>query len=88
MRSAQKSSSGAPVYSRFVNRPLGRVFAALAYSWGLMPNQVTGVSAVFTFSGVVAIAVLPVAPWTGIVVALLLVIGYALDSADERSAND
>jgi phosphatidylglycerophosphate synthase len=86
LRSAQKSSSGAPIYSRFVNRPLGRVFAALAYSAGLTPNQVTAVSAVFTFSGIVAIAVLPAVPATGVVVSLLLVIGYALDSADGQVA--
>ena len=36
---AQKSNHNAPAYSRWVNRPLGRVFAATAYRLGITPNQ-------------------------------------------------
>jgi len=86
LRVAQKSSKGAPAYSLYVNRPLGRVFAAAAYQVGLTPNQVTYVSATFTFAGIAALAALPVTWWTGLVVGLLLVIGYALDSADGQLA--
>ena len=31
LRHVQKSSKGAPPYSLFINRPLGRVIAAAAY---------------------------------------------------------
>ena len=56
LASAQKSSKGAPAYSRFVNRPAGRLFAALAYRLGLTPDAVTGVSACVTFTGIVVVA--------------------------------
>lgn len=69
-----------------MNRPLGRVFAAFAHTVGLTPNQVTAVSAVFTFAGIVLLAVVPPAIWLGIVVWLLLAIGYAWDSADGQVA--
>jgi phosphatidylglycerophosphate synthase len=86
LRSAQKSNRGAPLYSRLVNRPLGRLFAAAAYQLGLTPNQVTAVSALFTFSGIAVIALLRPSAFMGIAVGLLLVVGYALDSADGQLA--
>ncbi|SEP61925.1 CDP-alcohol phosphatidyltransferase family protein [Microlunatus flavus] len=86
LRGAQKSARGGPPYSIFVNRPLGRVLAALAYVAGLTPNQVTALSAVATFAGIVLLALAPATWATGIGVALLLVLGYALDSADGQLA--
>jgi len=86
LRSAQKSSRGAPIYSVLVNRPMGRVFAALAHQIGLTPNQVTAISAVFTFSGVALIALAPASVLTGLGVAVLLVLGYGLDAADGQLA--
>ncbi|QDB80171.1 CDP-alcohol phosphatidyltransferase family protein [Georgenia sp. 311] len=86
LRSAQKSAKGAPLYSRFVNRPAGRLLAALAHQAGLSPNQVTAVSAAFTFTGVALIALAPPSPAMAAGVALLLVVGYALDSADGQLA--
>ncbi|THG31099.1 CDP-alcohol phosphatidyltransferase family protein [Naasia lichenicola] len=86
LRGSQKSSKGAAAYSRFVNRPLGRVFAALAASLGLAPNTVTAISALFTFTGLVLVATIPPSAVLGIGVALLLGIGYALDSADGQVA--
>ncbi|PZR54249.1 CDP-alcohol phosphatidyltransferase [Xylanimonas oleitrophica] len=84
---AQKGAArSAPAYSRFVNRRLGRVLAAWAYRVGLSPNAVTGISACFTFAGVVALAVLPPAWGVGVAVALLLALGYAWDSADGQVA--
>lgn len=83
---AQKGSSGAPAYSRFINRRLGRYLAAAAYQLGMTPNQVTAVSALFTFAGIAVIAFVPTSIVVGIVVMLLLVIGYALDSADGQLA--
>ncbi len=82
----QKTSKGAPAYSRFVNRPLGRVLAAIAYRLGLTPNQVTLISGVCSGAGIVALLVLGLS-WPGaVVVTLLLVLGYALDSADGQLA--
>lgn len=87
LRLAQKGRArGAPAYSVFVNRPVGRLFAAVAYRIGLTPNQVTLVSAVFTFSGIAVIALAPASPLLGVVIWLLLAIGYALDSADGQVA--
>lgn len=86
LRAAQKPSKGAPLYSLLVNRPLGRLFAAAAYQLRMSPNQVTLVSALFTYSGIVVLALAPVAMWTGLVVCVLLVLGYALDSADGQVA--
>lgn len=82
----QKTAKGAPAYSRFVNRRLGRHLAALAWALGRTPNQVTGVSALCTGTGITAIALLR--PSTGLAafVTLSLVLGYALDSADGQLA--
>jgi len=83
---AQKSSRGAPGYTRWINRRLGRHVAAIAAVRGWTPNQVTMVSAVFTFSGISAVALIRPTWWLGIVVALALACGYVLDSADGQVA--
>ena len=83
---AQKGAQGAPAYSRFVNRPLGRVLAALAFHAGLTPNAVTAVSAVWTAAGIVLLAVAPPAWATGAAATTCLVLGYALDAADGQLA--
>lgn len=84
---AQKTAArGAPAYSRYVNRRLGRFLAAWAYTRGLTPNQVTGLSALATFSGIALLALVPQTIWLGVAVAALLVLGYALDSADGQVA--
>lgn len=85
--SAQKGRGrGAPAYSIYVNRPLGRRLAAGAHMLGLSPNAVSLVSAIFTFGAIVTIAVVRPTVATGILIALLLVIGYAFDSADGQVA--
>jgi phosphatidylglycerophosphate synthase len=86
LRSAQKPGTGAPPYSRWINRRLGRFLAAGAWRVGATPNAVTGVSALFTFSGLALVALVPPTPWLGIAVAAFLVIGYALDAADGQLA--
>jgi phosphatidylglycerophosphate synthase len=83
---AQKGAAGAPAYSRFVNRKLGRVFAALAFHAGLTPNAVTGISAAFTATGIALLALVPPSLWMGLAVAGCLVLGYALDAADGQLA--
>ncbi|MFC6878206.1 MULTISPECIES: CDP-alcohol phosphatidyltransferase family protein [Actinomadura] len=86
LASKQKTAKGAPAYSRFVNRKLGRVLAAASYVAGLTPNQVTGISACFTFAGIALIALVDPAPWLGFAVCLALVAGYAFDAADGQLA--
>lgn len=84
---AQKGHArGSPAYSIYVNRKVGRLLAATAYVWGWTPNGVTAVSAVFTFTGIALIALVPPSPFLGVGIALLLAIGYAWDSADGQLA--
>jgi phosphatidylglycerophosphate synthase len=83
---AQKTSKGGPAYSRFVNRRLGRLLAAAAYTVGATANQVTAASALLTFGGISTIALVVPTPASSAAVCLLLVAGYALDSADGQLA--
>lgn len=82
LRLLQKTSKGAPAYSRWVNRWLGRRLAAAANVAGMTPNAVTGLSAAFTFVGIAAIGLVRPAPVVGVLIGLALVLGYALDAAD------
>ncbi len=86
LKSVQKTSRGAPIYSLVINRPLGRFFAAGAHQLGLTPNQVTIISAVFTFSGIAALAALEPGVPTALLVTVALVLGYALDASDGQLA--
>ena len=82
LSSAQKTVKGAPAYSRFINRRAGRHLAAVAYRLNLTPNQVTGISATFTFAAIALIALVQPRWWLGIPIAIGLVVGYAFDAAD------
>lgn len=86
LAAAQKSSKGAPAYSRFVNRPLGRSIAAAAYLMGRTPNQVTAVSAALSFAAIALLALVRPTVLLGLAVAVLLVAGYAFDAADGQLA--
>ncbi|PPB45411.1 CDP-alcohol phosphatidyltransferase family protein [Arthrobacter agilis] len=86
LASAQKTSKGAPAYSRYVNRRLGRIFAAAAYSRRMTPNQVTLISAAATVSGLAVLVLTDPTTGTAVLVAALLALGYALDSADGQLA--
>ena len=83
---AQKGAVGAPAYSRFVNRKLGRLLAAVAFHARLTPNAVTGISAVFTASALVLLVVAEPSWGVGLAVAACLVLGYAFDAADGQLA--
>lgn len=86
LASAQKSKASVPAYLRYVNRPIGGRLAALAYAADLTPTQVTVLSAVCSFAGIaVLLLAAPTVP-VGIAVAALLLVGYALDSADGQLA--
>ncbi len=82
----QKTSKGAPAYSRYVNRQLGRRFAAAAFVLGRTPNQVTLVSALLTYSAIVLLAVAPSTVPVALLVMAGLVLGYAFDAADGQLA--
>ena len=86
LREAQKGKRGVSLYSRWVNRPLGRIFAAAAAAAGIGPNAVTGVSALATIAALVVVAVVPMSIGSGIAAAALLVLGFALDAADGQVA--
>lgn len=86
LQAAQKSPKGAPLYSLLINRPLGRLFAAAAHRFGLTPDQVTIVSAAFTFTGIALLTLVPPSLGLGLVITLALVLGYALDAADGQLA--
>jgi len=86
MGGAQKPGRGAPPYSRWVNRRFGRWLAAAAYVIGLTPNQVTLISAAMTFASLALVIFVVPSWWLGVLVALLLLLGYALDSADGQLA--
>ncbi|MFH9470726.1 CDP-alcohol phosphatidyltransferase family protein [Streptomyces clavifer] len=86
LRGAQKSSKGVSLYSRYVNRPAGRLLAAVAHRAGLAPNQVTLISAAFTFAALAAVALVEPSWWLGAAVYAGLAIGFAFDSADGQLA--
>jgi phosphatidylglycerophosphate synthase len=86
LRFAQKTAKGAPAYSRFVNRRLGRYLAAAAHQIGLTPNVVTALSGLCSFAAIIALAVFPPSIGLAIGVTAGLVLGYALDSADGQLA--
>jgi phosphatidylglycerophosphate synthase len=86
LRGAGKPSHSAPLYSRLVNRPVGRYLAAAAHRAGLAPNQVTALSGAVSFVAIAVVALVPPSPVMGLAVALLLALGYALDSADGQLA--
>lgn len=86
LSSAQKGAAGAPAYSRFVNRKLGRLLAALAFHARLTPNAVTGISAAFTVTGIALLVLIPPSWTLGVAVSTCLVLGYAFDAADGQLA--
>lgn len=85
LASAQKAVTDTPAYLRWVNRPLGGQAAVIAATWGWSPNGVTALSAFLGAAGVTILAGFPTW-WSGPVAAILLLLGYILDSADGQLA--
>ena len=83
---AQKPSAGPPAYSRFVNRRIGRVFAAAAFLGHRTPNQVSLASGFCSLVGIVVVATVRPSLGVALIVTALLVLGYGLDSADGQLA--
>ncbi|MFF1838423.1 CDP-alcohol phosphatidyltransferase family protein [Streptomyces sp. NPDC058231] len=86
LRGAQKTAKGVSLYSRYVNRPAGRVLAALAFRAGLTPNQVTLISAAFTFTALASVALVRPSWGLAVLVYAGLAVGFAFDSADGQLA--
>lgn len=86
LAAAQKSGAGVPAYLRWVNRGLGRRAAALAFRIGLTPNQVTLASALLSAGALLIVVALPISWGTATLAAVLLLAGFALDSADGQLA--
>jgi phosphatidylglycerophosphate synthase len=83
---AQKSTASVPAYLRFVNRKAGGVLAAAGYALRLTPTQVTLLSSAVSFAGIAVLILQDSSVPAGITVSLLLLLGYALDSADGQLA--
>ncbi|MER6433868.1 CDP-alcohol phosphatidyltransferase family protein [Streptomyces sp900105245] len=83
---AQKPAKGASVYTLFVNRPAGRLLAAVAYRIGATPNHLTLLGAMFTFPALAAVALVPPGWVSSACVCAALATGFALDSADGQLA--
>ncbi|WP_169928844.1 CDP-alcohol phosphatidyltransferase family protein [Brachybacterium ginsengisoli] len=84
---AQKPGTGVPAYTRWVNRRIARYLCALAERVGATPSAVSVASILVTFSGLAAFLLLRSTPViAGISAAILLALGYALDSADGQLA--
>ncbi|NGN63241.1 CDP-alcohol phosphatidyltransferase family protein [Streptomyces sp. A7024] len=86
LRNAQKTAKGVSLYSRYINRPLGRRFAAASYVAGLHPNHVTLISAGFSAAAIAAVALVPPGWTLAVLVYAGLVLGFAFDSADGQLA--
>ncbi|AWZ07138.1 MULTISPECIES: CDP-alcohol phosphatidyltransferase family protein [unclassified Streptomyces] len=86
LRGAQKPAKGVSLYSRYVNRPVGRLLAAGSYALGLTPNQVTLISAALSFAGAAAVALAAPSWGLGAAVWAALAVGFAFDSADGQLA--
>jgi phosphatidylglycerophosphate synthase len=82
----QKSNASTPAYLRFVNRKAGGLLAAAGYALRLTPTQVTLLSSASSFSAIAVLVLHRSTALTGVVVSLLLLLGYALDAADGQLA--
>ncbi|HEY0167145.1 MAG TPA: CDP-alcohol phosphatidyltransferase family protein [Jatrophihabitans sp.] len=83
---AQKSTASVPAYLRLVNRKAGGLLAAAGYALRLTPTQVTLLSSAMSFAGIAVLILHRSSALAGVVVSLLLLLGYALDSADGQLA--
>lgn len=83
---AQKPIASTPAYLRFVNRKAGGLLAAAGYALRLTPTQVTLLSSAASFSAIAVLILHRSTALTGVVVSLLLLLGYALDAADGQLA--
>jgi phosphatidylglycerophosphate synthase len=86
LAAAQKSPVGVPAYMRWVNRRAGGYLAVAAHVAGRTPSQVTIASAVCSFVGIALLALARPTTLVAASVAVMLALGFALDSADGQLA--
>jgi len=84
---SQKKGSGTPVYTRYVNRFIGRLLAAIFATFNISPNTVSFFSAGLTFISFVLFLLMPsITILESSILVLVLYFSYALDSADGQLA--
>jgi phosphatidylglycerophosphate synthase len=86
VRARVRGHAGISLYGRQVNRRLGGVLARVAYGWGLRPNQVTAASGATSAVAVAVLVLVRPSLLSGVAVWFLVVLAYALDSADGQLA--
>lgn len=86
IRKAGKGKVGTPAYLRFINRPIGGWFACVGFALKLTPNIVTMLSALVSFVAIGMIALMEPTVPVAFAIAFLLLLGFALDSADGQLA--
>lgn len=86
LKKAQKRRAGVPLYTLYLNRPVGGLIAAASPRF-VTPNVLTLIGAVFTYLSIVLLmffAQSNVIGWS--VIGILLVVGFFFDSADGQLA--
>jgi phosphatidylglycerophosphate synthase len=86
LRQAQKPAIGTAAYSRHINRPLGRLVAAAVSTVGMSPNLASVISGLMSGSAIALIAIARPSVWVGLLIGVLLVAGYVMDSVDGQLA--
>jgi phosphatidylglycerophosphate synthase len=83
---AQKGKKGVPLYCLYVNRPAGRVVAALLRNTRFGPNDVTVAGAFLTYGALLWLAFWAGTGTSSALVGVVLAAGFILDSADGQLA--
>ncbi|MBN1971470.1 MAG: CDP-alcohol phosphatidyltransferase family protein [Candidatus Delongbacteria bacterium] len=79
----QKGSLGTPAYTRYINRWFGRLFASFIALFEITPNAISLLSSIITLISFILFLLLnKIHFFTSLVLVILLMLGYALDSAD------
>ena len=82
----QKPGAGVPFYTRVVNRRLGRIAAAACAVWGLTPHAVSLAGGALWIAALIGLCLVPTSFPTVLVAVAVLVVSFALDSADGQLA--
>ena len=82
---SQKVPRMVPAYTLYVNRRLGRALAAACPNW-VTPNGLTLLGSAVSYGALCLLWVIPVGSRTLLSVGILLVLAFALDSADGQLA--
>jgi phosphatidylglycerophosphate synthase len=85
LRQAQKRRRGVPLYTLYVNRPIGRAIAAASPSWAT-PNHLTIIGAVLTYAALFWLMFFATVGPAAVLVGVGLVVGFFFDSADGQLA--